>query len=179
MDPNGRKKTKDGWLCGLVGTCLNTFWGLGLVAIILIALASAASSTGPPPRPVAPPPVKQGWAPPPQPAGRPGIDRFSLTWPGGRPVVVKRGDEDGKMVLMDVERAAGFAARVSVTVQQPLPAGLRADQPVTEKENGVERVRFTLWADEDARPGNQVLRLTGRSDDGRTVIVDLPVKVEP
>ena len=52
MDPEGRKRTKDGWMCGLIGTFLNVFWALGcggFVFLMILAGEEAANR----PRPAA------------------------------------------------------------------------------------------------------------------------------
>src|SRR5581483_1223094 len=149
---------------------------LGLVAIILIAVASAASSgPAPPPRPVVPvrPAGKQGWAPPPPPAERPLAD-FTLRGPR-EPIVLKRGET--KAVVVTVDRAPGFAGRVRVRVDAD--GGLTRDRVEMVVEAHEQSASFNLSAPEGTLLGDRAVTLTGRSDDGRAVILELRVKVEP
>ena len=77
MDPNGRKKTRDGRVCGIVGTVLNS--GFALLALVVIFVIVLAESHSPPPdQPLQPPRMAK------QPAGvaectaGPQVNNFTL-----------------------------------------------------------------------------------------------------
>jgi hypothetical protein len=177
MDPNGRKKTKDGWLCGLVGTLLNICWALGLAGFItLVVLAEQSSSNGrPPPAPLPPAPVrpagKQGWPPPPPKQQPP--NGFRLTGPGDS-FTLRRGET--KTVVVTVDRAPGFADRIVVRPDRPLPRGLAVDQDEMVVEAQEQNAIFDVSAENNAVIGENVLRLTGRGG-GRQNTLELRVRV--
>lgn len=79
MDPRGEGTTQAGWICGIIGTVLNTLAVLfcsGYIALVAFAVNSIPPPTPPPGRPVImpPPPAKAPpqWQPKPNP--QPGPD---------------------------------------------------------------------------------------------------------
>jgi predicted Zn finger-like uncharacterized protein len=48
MDPVGYGSTQAGWVCGIIGTALNTLWTLGCVGLIGLAIHNDRPSTRPP-----------------------------------------------------------------------------------------------------------------------------------
>jgi predicted Zn finger-like uncharacterized protein len=166
MDPNGRKKTRDGWLCGLIGTLLNCLWGFGCVGFVAMMVAAGAAAVPPPVAPAAPPPMgKRG--------GPPQVNNFTLTGPPGA-VLVKRNAKQSFAVA--VNRVAGFRGDVTLTVDQD-PDDLETDPPVAVARLGMRSVTFTVTADDDAELEEKVVRLRGTSDAGDEVILDVRVRV--
>jgi predicted Zn finger-like uncharacterized protein len=109
MDPGGRKKTKDGWMCGLIGTCVNGFWAVTCGGVILLAvLEEQSASRTPPPQPA----VQQAaWNAGVAPQGF--ANNYTLTGPAA-PVRLARGGMTVVTVLVD--RDPGFQGIVTVKV---------------------------------------------------------------
>jgi hypothetical protein len=65
MDPQGQGLTQGGWVCGILGTALNTLWTLGCAGFFAFV---AYEANNPPTRPAWPPPQPPGqqqpWNPP-------------------------------------------------------------------------------------------------------------------
>jgi hypothetical protein len=173
MDPNGRKKTRDGWMCGLIGTLLNVLWGFGCVGIVGLALfeESNVAARRPPPPPVVvnPPP----WQPP-QP---PGFNNFGLSGPAGV-IVLRRGEK--RTVTVTVNRFGNFRGNVTLSVD-PEPQGLEVDPGVAVVQPGVMQRSFDVSALADAPLGEAVLTLRGNAPPpalaGEDVVIKITVRV--
>jgi hypothetical protein len=170
MDPVGRKKTKDGWLCGLIGACLNIVWGLGCVGLVgLIIFIQAEEATNQPP-PQAPAPVGPKRA-----AGQGGL--FTLSGP--REVIrIRRGET--KPLRLEV-RNAGPNAQRNVTVAidpESLPDGVTMTPPRLVVAGGNASASFSIVAAKRAEPGNYTLHFTGTDNIGNEVGFDVQVRVE-
>jgi hypothetical protein len=170
MDPDGRKKTRDGWLCGLVGTCLNAVWALGCVGLVMLIVAEASSSPPVPPPP--PPPVRLGGV-----KGQvlpPANNLWTVTGPADE-IRIRRGQT--QQFTVQVRRGPGFFGNVTLSVDEDsLPDGVTLT-PERATLNGAMSVQtFRIKADRDADLGQEVLHFTA-SDAGGNQMVPLEVKV--
>lgn len=168
MDPNGRKKTRDGWLCGLIGTCLNSLFALLFVGIIVMAvIADSGPSRPPPARP--PAVVKQ----PPPGVPQPQLNDFTLGGPAL--VTLKRGET--QWVTVTVDRAPRLRRNVTVQVVE-VPDGLVVNLPDTVVRPGMPGVvTFNITAERNADFGDQVVTLSADSGAGDDITLDIPVRV--
>jgi predicted Zn finger-like uncharacterized protein len=180
MDPSGRKKTRDGRLCGIVGTALNGIFacvGL-LVAFLIIMEASRPMPAAPPPpafqnRPPAWQNNPPGWQNRP---GRAQGNRFTLSGP--QAVTLKPGETIA--VTIHIEPLGGWRGNVHVAPENPEELdGLKVD-PAEGQEvpGGQAAVTFKVKADADADLGEQTITFNATTDAGEEVSLDVRVKVE-
>jgi hypothetical protein len=179
MDPNGRKRTRDGRLCGIVGTVLNCVFAVfALFIFTMIVLEESQPRPAPPPPPAwqGKPPAWQnnppGWQK--QPA-RPLANNFSLR-ASPPALTLKRGET--KNVTIFIDRVAGWRGNVTVA-----PEGLddAADFDVTPDEVKAPAMQtvavFKVTAEEDAKLGEQVITFSASTDADEEVSIDVRVKV--
>ncbi len=172
MDPNGRRKTKDGWLCGIIGTILSSLCGLACVMFTLMII-----SEGSRPRPAPPPPPpafapQPGFAPPP--VQQPRANNFSLRTPA--PITLKRGEKKAVTVLLD--RVPNFRGDVVVKVLDADELDDLDFEPDEVTLQGAESLTiFTVTADPDADAGAKVVRIRASGGAGEQVVVQLRVTV--
>jgi len=171
MDPNGRKKTKDGWLCGLIGTFVSLFYALISLGFIVLFVVAESQPAAP-----APPPVggKQQWRPQPQPQPRPQFDNFTLR--GLAPISLRPGET--KTVTVTVDRALTFRGNVVVKVVDS--ANLEVTPHEVDLPGGQQQATFRIKAKEDAVPGEKgekIVQLSASSLADERVLLDIRVKV--
>jgi hypothetical protein len=174
MDPNGRKKTRDGWLCGMIGALLSSVIALIALAIIFAAIMEETQPQRPPPP--MPPAFQQGWQPPQQQRPQAPVNNFTLR---GSPaaITLKRGETRAVSVI--VERLPGFRGNVLVTVEADALADLTVDQAEVNLLAGQSVATFQITADDDAVFGEKVVHVSASSDAGGQVLLDLRVTVVP
>jgi predicted Zn finger-like uncharacterized protein len=170
MDPDGRKKTRDGWLCGLVGTLLNAVWAVCCVGLVMLIVAEASSS---PPVPPPPPPVRLGGAKGqglPQ-AGAP----FTLSGPA-KEIILKRGQV--QTFTVQVRRGQGFFGNVTLSADQELlPDGVTLAPARVTLAGGQMSQTFKLTATRDADPGPDVLQVSATDNVGNMVPLEVKFRV--
>ncbi len=175
MDPSGRKKTRDGKTCGIVGICINAFYSLGVVGIfVLVGLFEHAAST-PPPRPLPPMPAAKppAWKAAVPPVPPPPLNNFTLSGPAD-PVALERGVE--REVTLTVDRVANFRGDVRLEVDEK-PKGIAAKLAVPVLRGQNSTTRLTLSTADNALPGDGIVRIRATSAQGDEVLLDVRVKV--
>jgi hypothetical protein len=175
MDPNGRKKTRDGRVCGIVGTVLNS--GCALLALVVIfAIALAESHSTPPIKPNPPawqnnPPGWQNAQPVPQ------VNNFTLRVL--QPVVtLKRGEV--AVINITIDRVAGWGGEVSVAPVEPGDLkGLNVAPDEVKVPRRQQQATFRITAKKNANLGEQVIEFSATTEAGDDVRLDVRVKVVP
>jgi predicted Zn finger-like uncharacterized protein len=177
MDPDGRKKTKDGWLCGIIGTFVSLFYSLITVLyLVLFILVENQPVVQPQPAPIG----RQPWPPPPQAAPpqwqqpAPRLDNFTLSGPV-KVVSLKPGQT--LSVTLTVERLADYRGSVRIEPEVAPNADVSAAPNLFELRQGTTEAEFRITAAAKALPGEKSLRFIGRDDVGGRVLFDLRVKV--
>jgi predicted Zn finger-like uncharacterized protein len=176
MDPNGRKKTRDGRLCGIVGTILNcVFACLALVWIFAVVMAVNEAQQQPPVWQNNPPVWKNnpppGWKQPAPPQG----NNFTLSGPQ-QVVTLRRGE--AKTITLNVNRVVGWRGKVVVTADNLEELdGLDLDPDEVKVLGGQATATFKVTAERDADFGERELKFSAGSDDGDDVDFTVRVKV--
>jgi predicted Zn finger-like uncharacterized protein len=173
MDPGGRKKTRDGWLCGLIGAIMSVVFGGFATFFIALTFLSATR-----PQPAAPPPVVNGpMFQNPQPFP-PGMDNFTLRGPVG-PITLERGKST--VVTLTVERIGDFRGRVVVTVEKDPNGGILIVKPSEVALDGWQQnAVFVIEADVTAPVGERTVHVVAIADARavhQEVRLDIRVKV--
>jgi hypothetical protein len=176
MDPNGRKKTKDGWLCGMIGAILSAAVGLvalGIICMIILDTSQPQNNPRPPPNFGQPP----AWQPPVQqqrPQAR--VNNLSLRV-SQAPLTLRPGQT--KSVGVIVDRAANFRGIVVVKAEAddddddisvtPEEVTLLPNQTVAT---------FQVKAEKDAAVGVKTVHVSATSNAGDEVLLDLKITVD-
>jgi hypothetical protein len=167
MEPNGRRKTRDGWLCGVIGTILNGLWALscgGFVGMIILVEEESAAN-----RARMQPAVAQ------QAAGGGGL--FTLHGPSDS-IRIEPGET--KQLRVDVRRALNSKRTVIVAINQNVvPDGVTVTPPQIAVAGRDSSAAFNVTVAKNADLGRLVLRLYGTDNVGNRVDIEVPVFVEP
>jgi hypothetical protein len=172
MDPNGRKKTRDGRVCGIVGTVLNGGCAL-LALVVFFVIVLAESHSTPPIKPNAPvwqnnPPGWQNAQPVPQ------VNNFTLRVL--QPVVtLKRGET--KTIVIMIDRVAGWGGNITVAPAEMEGDGLDVNPDEVKVAKGQQSATFRVTAEKDAAFGEQVIHFSATTDAGEDVRLDVRVNV--
>jgi hypothetical protein len=165
MEPNGRRKTRDGWLCGVIGTILNGLWALscgGFVGMIILVEEESAANRARVQPAVAPQQAAGGWAP------------LTLSSPNDN-LRIRRGET--KQLRVDVH-PADFAGNLTLAVSRDsLPKGLTVTPRQMRLAPGTASATFNLVAANDAELGDVVIHVTGTDDFRNKMWLDIKVRV--
>jgi hypothetical protein len=174
MDPNGRKKTKDGWLCGMIGAILSAAVGLvalGIISMIILDTSQPHNNPQPPPNFG----QQKAWQPPAQQRPQARVNNFSLRAAAQAPLTLRPGQT--KSVGVTVDRAANFRGIVVVKAE----ADDDDDITVTPEEVSVPPnqtvATFQVKAEKDAAEGVKTVHVSATSNAGDEVLLDLKITV--
>jgi hypothetical protein len=173
MDPDGRRKTRDGWLCGIVGTVWSMVCAFFCLGIIVLAVTEASQAPPPPPPAFG---ARPGWqVPPPPPQAQPALNNFTARRPA--PITLKPGET--KVITVTVDRMPNFRGTVAVNVLDGANdlGGLTVDPDQAELRGVQSTATFNVTAERDTVPGERLVRFNARSNLGDMVIVELRVTV--
>ena len=179
MDPNGRKRTRDGRLCAIVGTVLSSIVGAILLAVIFFTVLEASRPPQVQPNPPAwqnnppawqnNPPGRQKQAPP-----RPQGNNFTLRGP--QQLTLKRGET--KAVTITIDRVAGWRGNVTVAPEDTENLdGIDVDPDEVKTAGWQTTATFRIIADEDAKLGEQVIHFSATTAAEEEVTLDVRVNV--
>jgi hypothetical protein len=176
MDPNGRKKTRDGRLCGIVGTVLCcAIAAFVLFMIAMIVMDESRPQPAPQPWPNNPPAWKNnqpGWQKQPPKAQ---ANNFTLR---AAPELLTLKHGEAKNVTIFIDRAAGWRGNVTVAPQDPENLADFDVTPDEVKAPGLQAAAvFKVTADDEAKFGEQVITFSATTDNEEEVTIDVRVKV--
>jgi len=175
MDPAGRKKTRDGRTCGIIGACINGLFGLGGVLVVVLMLVINEAAPAPvkrpiPPMPAAKPPPWKAAVPP---APPPRLNNFTLIGPADA-VVLERGVN--RAITLTLERVGNFRGDVTLIVDEK-PKGIRVELAATVLRGFNNTTLVTLVAADNALAGDGIVRIRATSNQGDEVLLDVRVRV--
>jgi predicted Zn finger-like uncharacterized protein len=181
MDPNGRKKTKDGWLCGLVGTFVSVLYALLTVFYVIMMIfaqnqAQRAQQQWQQQQQLAPqpqwvPPQQMAPVPPAQPPAQ--LEKFRLTAPQAA-IVLKPGET--KPVTVSVQPVGNFRGTVTVRVINAVDLNdLTLSATQTVLPNGQGGLTINVTVKKGVAAGVREVKFRAQEDGGFQV--EIPVRV--